>query len=114
MSLSPTPICFIESTVLTGSAVSLYTSPTVTTTIVDNLSLTNTTVSPVSVTIYLVPVGGSPGTGNIVVDALSVPANSVVPAPAMQYQILNPGDSIVALAGSASAVNIRASGRQCA
>ena len=113
MSLIATPACLIEGAELTGSAATYYTSPTATTTIIDNLTLTNTDSSSHTVTLYLVANGGTAGTANTILSAISVGSNTCLQVSALQYHVLAPGDFISALASSASVVIIRASGRQC-
>jgi hypothetical protein len=78
------------------------------------VTCTNTTASPIAVTIYKVPSGGSPGATNILVGGMVIPANTVNGGIKeifeAENQILYPGDSLQAFAGTAAAVNLNVSG----
>lgn len=92
---------------LTTSAVAYYTVPTGTTSTIANLSLTNTSASPVSVTVYNVPSAGTPGSGNQLVSAFSLTAGqSYVPPQAIGLQ-LAAGSTLQALAATGAVVNIQ-------
>ena len=100
----------IETQQLTNSAAALYTSaPGVWTQIVA-LGAVNVDSAVHQVTIYLVPAGGTAGTGTT-----STPGYTLLPSANYNGQneygmVLNPGDSIWALADTGAAVNIFASG----
>ncbi|AJW99583.1 hypothetical protein [Burkholderia gladioli] len=86
------------------AAAPLYTAPSSTTATVNNFSLTNTTGSPVPVTLYVVPSGGVAGAANTILSAFSLSAGqSYVPPQTIGLQ-LAPGSSLQALAGTATAV----------
>jgi hypothetical protein len=92
---------------LTTSAATYYTSPAGTVSTIGNLSLTNTSASPVSVTLYNVPSGGTAGTGNILLPAFTLSGGQpYVPPVAIGLQ-LAPGATLQALAGTASVINIQ-------
>jgi len=91
---------------LTTSAATYYTAPTNTTSTINNLSLTNTSASPVAVTLFRVPSGGSAVAGNTILSAFSLAAGqSYVPPQAIGLQ-LDPGMTLQALAVTATAVTI--------
>jgi hypothetical protein len=91
---------------LTTAAAVYYTAPAGTTSTVNNLSLTNTSASPVTVTLYAVPSGGAAGTGNTFLSAFSLAAGQTyVPPQAIGLQ-LAPGSTLQALAGTAGAVTL--------
>ena len=92
---------------LTASFVTLYTVPTNARTIVKTIDVCNTTAGALQISICMVPVAGSAGTGNALVYGASVPANST-----FQWegtQIMNDGDFISAK-GSAVGLTLTASG----
>lgn len=95
---------------LPGSA--QYTAPANTRAQFDCVTLTNTSATTRVVTIHLVPAGGSPGAGNIVVQTLAVPANREIVVNAMSLQVLPTGGMLYAFADAAGAINLRASGRE--
>ena len=87
----------------------LYTTPALTRTFVKDIDIGNTTAAAVSVSVYLVPSGGSSTSATILVPAVSIPANSI-----FQWtgtQILNAGDFIQTIA-SAVGCTINASGAE--
>jgi hypothetical protein len=91
---------------LTVTAVTYYTAPAGTTSTVNNLSLTNTSVSPVTVTLYNVPSAGTAGVTNAFLSAFSLAAGQTyVPPQAIGLQ-LAPGSTLQAMAGTASAVTL--------
>ena len=91
---------------LTAAAATYYTAPSATTATINNLSLTNTSANPVAVTLYRVPSAGTAGAGNTILSAFSLAAGqSYVPPQAIGLQ-MDPGMTLQALAGTASAVTI--------
>lgn len=88
------------------SAATVYTAGTGITATINNLSLTNTSASPVSVTLYRVPVAGTPGTDNCILSAFSISAGQTfVPQQAIGLQ-LSAGMTLQALASTATAVTL--------
>jgi len=86
--------------VLGTAAAPIYTAPTGTTTTVANLSFTNTSAAPVSVTVHNVPNGGSPSIANELVSAFSIAAGrTYVPAQAIGLN-LSPSSTLQALASA--------------
>ncbi|CAG4900809.1 hypothetical protein [Paraburkholderia saeva] len=91
---------------LTTGALPYYSAGAGITATVNNLSLTNTSGSPVPVTLYNVPSAGSPGAANEFLAAFSLSAGQTyVPPQAIGLQ-LAPGSTLQALAGTATAVTI--------
>jgi hypothetical protein len=94
----------INASPLTTSATAYYTVPSGTISTVANLSLTNTSASPVSVTVYNVPSAGSPGTSNVLVSAFSLAGGqSYVPPQAIGLQMAA-GSTLQALAATGAVV----------
>lgn len=89
-----------------------YTTPVSTRTIIDKFTATNTDVATRTVTVNLIPSGGSAGSQNIVTSALSLTAGQSVDLPEQHNQILNSGDIISVVASVANKIVIRASGRE--
>lgn len=89
----------------------LYTATKVTT-IIDKFTATNTDSGTQTITVNIVPSGGSVGSQNIVTSAFSLTAGTSAALPEQQNQILNPGDMISVKASVASKVVVRANGRE--
>jgi hypothetical protein len=94
---------------ITTGVTTLYTVPASTRTLLKEFSIANTTGAAINVRVFLVPSGGSAGTGNAFLYDVSVPANN-----ALQYdgvQVMDAGDTIRVQAASAG-LTITASGAQ--
>lgn len=88
----------------------LYTVPASTRTFVKDIDICNTSTSQLSATVYLVPSGGTAGTGNILIPSVPIQPASV--GGMFQWsgtQVLNAGDTIQTL-GSAAGLTINVSG----
>lgn len=94
-----------------NSQTTQYTS-TGLTTIIDKFTATNYTANPATLSVNIVTVSGSASDDNLIVDTKTLQAGETYTFPEVVGQILRPGDFISTIAGTASAVNIRASGRQ--
>lgn len=91
---------------LTASAAAYYSTAVGVTATINNLSLTNTSASPVPVTLYNVPAAGSPTAANAFLSAFTLSAGQTyVPPQAIGLQ-LAPGSTLQALAGTAAAVTL--------
>ena len=109
--MTTSPQCIIQSVVVTGSDVSVYSSPNGTATIIDKFTATNTDSSNHTLNVNIIPSGGSVGAGNLVISAITVNANSTLDITQIQNQILNAGDTISVKASAASDIIVRGSGR---
>lgn len=89
-----------------------YTAPAGTRTIVDKFTATNVTGASATLAIALVPSGGSAGSSNTVTQTKTIAAGATETFPEQVGQILAAGDAISTLAGTASAIVIRVSGRE--
>lgn len=95
---------------ITASTATYYTVPGSTRTIIKKVTLTNTDSVTRTVTIYLVPSAGSASATNIIVSAQGVTAGETYEVFVMEGHCLRDGDTIQALASTASVVNIQVSG----
>jgi hypothetical protein len=96
-----------------GTAIStLYTVPASTKTIVKNITLTNTTASDATVTVNFVPSGGIAGVANRIISTHTVTANNTTIIDLSA--VLETGDTIQALQGTANAVTVYISGVEVA
>ena len=91
----------------TGSGSLLYTVPTGFKTEVNQIDIANTTGSPVTCAIHLVPVGVAVGTTNMLFPTVTVPANTLVQWTGIQH--LNVGDFIQGI-GGASGITVNITG----
>lgn len=88
-----------------------YTSTGVTT-IIDKFTATNYSASAATISINLVTALGAAGNDNLIVKTKTLQANETYTFPEIVGQVLSPSGFISTIAGTASAINIRASGRQ--
>lgn len=89
-----------------------YTVPASTRTILDKFTGTNTTGAAATLTVKLIPSGGSAGASNTITSAKSIAAGDSYTFPELAGHVLSPGDIISTLSGTANAITIRASGRE--
>lgn len=108
MAVKPTVI--INSKRVENSQTTQYTS-TGLKTMIDSFKVTNTTGTPATFSANLVPSGGTAGDDNLFIDAVSIDAGETYHCPELVGQTLGSGDFISTLAGTATALTMRASGR---
>lgn len=89
-----------------------YTAPAGTRAIIDKLTGTNTTGTAANITMRIVASGGAAGAANTIVSSKTIQPGETYTFPEMVGHVLNPGDFISTLAGTAAAITIRASGRE--
>lgn len=80
-------------------------------TIIDKFTATNYSASPATISVNLVTSAGSAGNDNLITKTKTLLASEVYTFPELVGQVLNSGDFISTIAGTSSAINIRASGR---
>lgn len=100
----------VKSVALTGTAALLYTSPAGVWTQIVALTATNIDASSHTITLNIVPSGGSAGTGNVTTPALGLLAGTSYNGRNECGQILGPGDALWGAADAPSVVNVFASG----
>ena|SRR3990167_5145075 len=83
----------------TGSGTLAYTVPTGFKTDIMDINIANTTASPISCALHLVPVGVAVGTSNILFPTFYVPGNTIIQWTGSQT--LNAGDFIRAIGSGA-------------
>jgi hypothetical protein len=88
-----------------------YTANNVTT-IIDKFTATNYSATAAVISINLVTVAGSAGDINLITKTKTLQPSEVYTFPELVGQVLNRGDFISTLAGTASAINMRVSGRE--
>ena len=80
-------------------------------TIIDKFTATNYSVSAATISVNLVSPAGSPGNDNLIVKTKTLLPSETYTFPELVGHVLPAGGFISTIAGTASAVNIRASGR---
>jgi hypothetical protein len=82
------------------------------TTIIDKFTATNYSAAAATISINLVTAGGSAGNENLIIKTKTLQVNETYTFPEIVGQVLAPSGFISTIAGTASAINIRASGRE--
>ena len=82
------------------------------TTIIDKFTATNYSANAATISVNLVTVAGVAGNDNLIVKTKTLQPSETYTFPEIVGQVLNAGDFISTIAGTATAINIRASGRQ--
>jgi len=100
------PAKFAENTQTTQ-----YTATGVTA-IIDKFTATNISGSAATISVNLVTVAGSASNTNLITKTKTLQASEVYTFPELVGQVLGTGDFISTIAGTASAINIRVSGRE--
>ncbi len=88
-----------------------YTS-TGATTIIDKFTATNYSATPATISVNLVTTAGTAGNLNLITKTKTLAASEVYTFPEIVGQVLGIGDFISTIAGTATSINIRASGRE--
>lgn len=81
-------------------------------TIVDKFTAVNHTAAAATITVNLVPSGGAVADSNVITKTKTLQPNESYPFPEIVGHTLAAGDFISTNAGTATAISIRASGRQ--
>jgi hypothetical protein len=81
-------------------------------TIIDKFTATNFSASAAVISVNIVSAAGATGDLNLITKTKTLQPTETYTFPELVGQVLNSGDFISTLAGTASAINIRASGRQ--
>ena len=82
------------------------------TTIIDKFTATNYNTAAATISVNLVTVSGSAGNTNLITKTKTLQPSEVYTFPELVGQVLNPGSFISTIAGTASAINMRVSGRE--
>lgn len=90
-----------------------YTATNVTA-IIDKFTATNYTATAATISVNLVAVSGSAGNDNLIVKTKTIQPSETYTFPELVGQVIAAGGFISTIAGTASAINIRASGREIA
>ena len=94
-----------------NSQTTQYTATGVTA-IIDKFTATNYSASAATISVNLVTVSGSAGNSNLITKTKTLQASEVYTFPELVGQVLGIGDFISTIAGTATAINMRVSGRE--
>lgn len=94
-----------------NSQTTQYTASGVTA-IIDKFTATNYSASAATISVNLVTSGGSAGNDNLIVKSKTLQASETYTFPELVGHVLAPSGFISTIAGTASAINIRVSGRE--
>jgi len=100
------PAKFAEATQTTQ-----YTATGVTA-LIDKFTATNISATAATISVNLVTVAGTAGNTNLITKTKTLQASEVYTFPELVGQVLGVSDFISTIAGTASAINIRVSGRE--
>tara|TARA_R110000823_G_scaffold43782_8_gene113587 strand:- start:235 stop:570 length:336 start_codon:yes stop_codon:yes gene_type:complete len=90
-----------------------YTSVNVTT-VIDKFTATNYSAIAATISVNLIIVSGSAGNDNLIVKTKTLQPSETYTFPELVGQVIGAGGFISTIAGTATAINIRASGREIA
>jgi hypothetical protein len=82
------------------------------TTIIDKFTATNYSATAATISVNLVTLSGSAGNSNLITKTKTLQPSEVYTFPELVGQVLNSGDFISTIAGTATAINMRVSGRE--
>lgn len=105
------PLTNLISAIVPNAVGIIYTSPIGQKTVLNSFKVQNTDVVARTISVWLVPQGATYGSDNVAVNTVLIPAGSSVPISALQYQVINGGGTIQALASAPGVLNIIADGR---
>jgi hypothetical protein len=94
-----------------NSQTTQYTATGVTT-IIDKFTATNYSATAATISVNLVTTAGSAGNQNLITKTKTLQPSEVYTFPELVGQVLGIGDFISTIAGTASAINMRVSGRE--
>lgn len=104
------PKRLVDGAQLTAAAVTYFTVPDNSLTTISALSVTNTTATARTVTVYLVPSGGAAGAANVICSARVVAPGETYNVAGAIGQTLAAGGTIQAMSDTAAALTLVASG----
>ena len=108
--MTVTVTVLIPAKIAEATQVTQYTSTGVTT-IIDKLTATNYSAVAATISVNLVTTAGSAGNLNLITKTKTLQASEVYTFPEIVGQVLEAGNFISTIAGTATSINIRASGR---
>lgn len=80
--------------------------------IIDKATVTNTSAANVTLSVNLVTSGGSAGSANLIMDTRTIVPDETYLCPELVGQVLEAGSFISTIAGAATSLTMRVSGRE--
>lgn len=108
--MAVTPRVLISAKTMEAAQTTQYTATSVKT-IIDKFTATNTSSANATISVNLVASGGTAGTTNLIVDARVIGENETYTFPELVGHALETG-GFISTTGTATALTIRASGRE--
>lgn len=96
---------------INNTQTTMYTATGVTA-IIDKFTATNYGAAAATISVNLVTAGGTASTNDLIVKTKTLQASETYTFPELVGHVLNPGGFISTIAGTASVINIRVSGRE--
>lgn len=100
----------VDGTQLGTTSSTLYTAPALTTTQIHDVTVCNTSTTAKTIDVYVVESGGSVSDTTTVIDGKTIGAKETVTLTDLIGVVLDPADTLRALASAATSVSIQASG----
>lgn len=101
----------IPAQIAAATQTTYYTATNVTT-IIDKFTATNYSAASATLSVNLVTNGDTAGNQNLITKTKTLQPAEVYTFPELVGQVLNPGGFISVIAGTATSINIRSSGRE--
>jgi hypothetical protein len=108
--MTVTVTVLVPAQTINNTQTTMYTATGVTA-IIDKVTATNYSAAAATISVNLVTAGGTAGNNDLIVKTKTLQASETYTFPELVGHVLNPGGFISTIAGTASAINIRVSGR---
>jgi hypothetical protein len=108
--MTVTVTVLVPAQTINNTQTTMYTATGVTA-IIDKFTATNYSAAAATISVNLVTAGGTAGNNDLIVKTKTLQASETYTFPELVGHVLNPGGFISTIAGTASAINIRVSGR---
>lgn len=108
--MTVTVTVLVPAQTINNTQTTMYTATGVTA-IIDKFTATNYSAAAATISVNLVTAGGTAGNNDLIVKTKTLQASETYTFPELVGHVLNPGGFISTIAGAASAINIRVSGR---
>lgn len=108
--MTVTVTVLVPAQTINNTQTTMYTATGVTA-IIDKFTATNYSAAAATISVNLVTAGGTAGNNDLIVKTKTLQPSETYTFPELVGHVLNPGGFISTIAGTASAINIRVSGR---
>ncbi len=109
--MTVTVTVLVPAQTINNTQTTMYTATGVTA-IIDKFTATNYSAAAATISVNLVTAGGTAGNNDLIVKTKTLQPSETYTFPELVGHVLNPGGFISTIAGTASAINIRVSGRE--